>query len=235
MSQQQHGEEGLPEWIMSYADMITILMAFFVVMYSMAGDKSEQKEQAVMESLRTWLGPLRPPHATGQEGWGGAPGGFPGIQPRGLAKHGNEPAPGPEGEPTGSSHWRAVRSLGGSIYAAIPAAELNAEQQQQLEQIAKLLTGKRQLIEIHCVPSPRLAASAQGRKLFDEGWSKCLLVLDRLVELGIEQRRIQIQIASPGNEPADRALLNEDTDFRVDINLVDRFLHDSSAAASAPK
>lgn len=229
MSQQQ-GEEGLPEWIMSYADMITILMAFFVVMYSMAGDKSEQKEQAVMESLRTWLGPLRPLHATGHEGWGGVSGGFPGIQPRGLSKRGSEPAPGSDGEPAGNTNWRAVRSLGGSIYAAIPTGELNAEQQQQLEQIAQLLTGKRQLIEIHCIPSPRLAVSAQGRELFDEGWSKCLLVLDRLVELGIEQRRIQIQVASPGNEPADRALLNEEIDFRIDINLLDRFLRDSSAA-----
>src|ERR1043166_2766573 len=54
-------EEGLPEWIMSYADMITILMAFFVVMYSMAGEKDPKKEEAVMNSLRMWLGGISAP------------------------------------------------------------------------------------------------------------------------------------------------------------------------------
>ncbi len=54
-------EEGLPEWIMSYADMITILMAFFVVMYSMAGaPKDKGKEEAVMRSFRERFGPMIP-------------------------------------------------------------------------------------------------------------------------------------------------------------------------------
>src|SRR5208282_4385038 len=54
-------EEGLPEWIMSYADMITILMAFFVVMYSMAGaPKDKKKEEAVMHALREQFGPKFP-------------------------------------------------------------------------------------------------------------------------------------------------------------------------------
>ena len=75
-----HCEEGLPEWIMSYADMITILMAFFVVMYSMAGQKDTAKEQAVMASLRMWLGGMSAPwpdmHVGGgvlQEGKGNGP------------------------------------------------------------------------------------------------------------------------------------------------------------------
>ncbi len=65
---------------MSYADMITILMAFFVVMYSMAGQKDTAKEQAVMASLRMWLGGMAAPwpdmHVGGgllQEGKGNGP------------------------------------------------------------------------------------------------------------------------------------------------------------------
>ena len=46
MSKKCHCEEGLAEWVMSYADMITILMAFFVVMYSMAG--------ATVRTRRAW-------------------------------------------------------------------------------------------------------------------------------------------------------------------------------------
>ena len=51
-------EEGIAEWVMSYADMITILMAFFVVMYSMAGTPDEAKEEAVFRSLREQFGPM---------------------------------------------------------------------------------------------------------------------------------------------------------------------------------
>ncbi len=53
-------EEGLPEWIMSYADMITILMAFFVVMYSMAGSPDKSKEEAIFKSLRDQFGAIVP-------------------------------------------------------------------------------------------------------------------------------------------------------------------------------
>ncbi len=53
-------EEGLPEWIMSYADMITILMAFFVVMYSMAGTPDKSKEEAIFKSLRDQFGTMMP-------------------------------------------------------------------------------------------------------------------------------------------------------------------------------
>ena len=53
---EEHASEGAPEWMVSYADMITILMSFFVVMFSMAGTKDAKKEDPVMMSLRRQFG-----------------------------------------------------------------------------------------------------------------------------------------------------------------------------------
>src|SRR5687768_6022574 len=119
MSSQQQGEEGLPEWIMSYADMITILMAFFVVMYSMAGEKSPPKEQAVMESLRHWLGPVREIRPTDRD--------LPRVRSRDVAADGVD-----HRGPSGSANWRVVRSLGGSVYFDQNEAALTHQQQEQL-------------------------------------------------------------------------------------------------------
>ena len=53
---EQPHSEGAPEWMVSYADMITILMSFFVVMFSMAGSKDKKKEEPVMTALRRQFG-----------------------------------------------------------------------------------------------------------------------------------------------------------------------------------
>jgi hypothetical protein len=54
--------EGAPEWMVSYADMITILMSFFVVMFSVASGeaakgKRSQQQQVAIESLQYRFGP----------------------------------------------------------------------------------------------------------------------------------------------------------------------------------
>src|SRR5688572_23468057 len=108
MSNKQPVEEGLPEWIMSYADMITILMAFFVVMYSTAGEKNVHKQEAVLESLRSWLGPLRPGSLRGFEGLRG---GYPGVHPRLLSTK-DADAMGDSRHGKTSSNWRDMASIG---------------------------------------------------------------------------------------------------------------------------
>lgn len=233
MSQQQEGEQGLPEWIMSYADMITILMAFFVVMYSVAGEKNAHKQEAVMESLRSWLGPLhRDPFRSGQ-GTRGTRGGYPGIAPR-IPATGGADQPGDPRRGSDVSNWRAVQSLGGSVYLQAAAAKLTEGQQEQIERIAQLLAGKRQLIEMHCVLSPRLLTSGAPGPALDEGWSKCRLIADRLVERGIERQRLQIQIVMPASEPQDQNLLTDEKDYRIDVTLSDRFLWDVADISSEP-
>jgi hypothetical protein len=216
-------EEGLAEWIMSYADMITILMAFFVVMYSMAGEKNAHKQEAVLESLRSWLGPLQPGSLRGL-GISGVHGAYPGVQPRLLGAKGTT-EPGNSGGKTGFSNWRDLASIGASVYFDETAASLTPTQQQQLARICELVSGKRQLVEIRALPSRRLIVdpTAAGDEQ-DRAWSKCRMVSDYLVEQGIERSRLQLAVVTPGSELDDPNLLDADRDFRVDVNLSQRFL-----------
>ena len=56
VSAEERPSEGAPDWMVSYADMITILMAFFAVMYSMAGTKEAKRDVPIMKSLRRQFG-----------------------------------------------------------------------------------------------------------------------------------------------------------------------------------
>ena len=43
---QEEKPDGALEWMVSYADMITIMMSFFVVMFALATKKDEKAQQA---------------------------------------------------------------------------------------------------------------------------------------------------------------------------------------------
>lgn len=58
--------EGAPEWMVSYADMITIMMAFFVVMYASAGTATSGKDRGE----KTGQGAKADVNATGTAGDG---------------------------------------------------------------------------------------------------------------------------------------------------------------------
>jgi flagellar motor protein MotB len=53
-------QEGAPEWMVSYADMITIMMAFFVVMYAMAPKKDQEKKESPTQRLMQSIYTIRP-------------------------------------------------------------------------------------------------------------------------------------------------------------------------------
>ena len=69
LSDHEEKPEGAPEWMVSFADMITILMAFFVVMFSIASgdsnnDKRTKQQETVLESLQSRFGPKWKPFMT---------------------------------------------------------------------------------------------------------------------------------------------------------------------------
>jgi chemotaxis protein MotB len=201
-------EEGLPEWIMSYADMITILMAFFVVMYSMASGKDNKKEQAVMRSLReqfgaSWPGmaALGPPYVnknsalakmSGSSGGDKTKSGKGAVQRSPLGDH-------PRIQTLRPGEQAAI---GGVIRFPDGVSTLGEPQRKQLQIAASEIGGKPQRIEIRGHTSRRpVARGAPYRDNWDLAYTRCRNVMDYLLSLGIDPKRIRLGVAAD-NEPA---------------------------------
>jgi len=71
LSEGESGGEGagMMRWLLTYADMITLLMAFFIMMYSMSVISLDKFERAA-SSLRSEFGPAPPSAGSGSGGSG---------------------------------------------------------------------------------------------------------------------------------------------------------------------
>lgn len=221
-------EEGLPEWIMSYADMITILMAFFVVMYSMAGAKDKVKEEAVMKSLHRRFGPFAsmPPGTL-------VPKDSPLAHEGGLGEQsGVEDEKGAHG---GVSRRKAERvavslpgdrvALGGILYFDPGADELSDADKQKLKNISLDLAGKPQRIEIRAHATGRpLPPDSPFRDHRDLAYARCRKVMDELIAFGIDPDRIRMGVASRESRASmvvDPRAANSDS--VVEVFMLDEF------------
>ena len=79
--------DGAPEWMVSFADMITIMMSFFVIMFAIASGEAakgrqSRRQKVAIESLNNRFGPKFQPFAS----WGLAPGTMP------VKQGGSQPA-----------------------------------------------------------------------------------------------------------------------------------------------
>jgi len=215
---------------MSYADMITILMAFFVVMYSMAGTPDEVKEEAVFRSLREQFGPM----IRGWQALGHGPTlrseaqmapwtSLGGARRQSNSKGGAENR-GPRGEHPRVHSLRPgeQESTGGMVYFTEGSSSLTAKQKQQLQTIAEELGGKPQKIEIRGHTSRRPPpVDAPFRDNWDLAYSRCRTVLDYLTSLGLDPRRFRLSVAAE-NEPAPggRDVLERGFNSRVEVFLL---------------
>jgi len=203
-------EEGLPEWIMSYADMITILMAFFVVMYSMAGGpKDKKKEEAVLKSLREQFGPKWPGvAATGSGAFSGKNSILAKLLIANGAKTMNKKTGGTDSRAPAGDHPR-VHTLrpgeqvvvGGVLYFPEAGSDITPEHVKLLQTANEEISGKAQKIEIRGHTSRRpVPKGSPYRDNWDLAYARCRHTMEQLVALGINPRRIRMSVAAD-NEP----------------------------------
>lgn len=205
-----HCEEGLPEWIMSYADMITILMAFFVVMYSMAGaPKDTKKEEAVFESLRERFGPVWPGLASLGPGpyiLKSSP--LARVSSTGGSKINNKKSGGADVRAALGDHPRVhtlrpgeQAVIGGILYFPEDNSEISKEHVKQLQTAYEEIGGKRQKIEIRGHTSRRpVPKGSPYRDNWDLAYARCRHTMQQLVSLGLDPKRVRISVAAD-NEP----------------------------------
>lgn len=240
MAHATHGEQGLPEWIMSYADMITILMAFFVVMYSMAGTNKTPDtaaEQAVLKSLHDRFGP----------NWVGMVGLWPGPNRGGYgpllkggdggagSKRNHRDSRKTNGRPTASDRSRAevtrpgkLAAVGGVLYFAEGSTRLSRQHERQIQAAVDEIAGKPQRIEVRGHTSRRPTPGNQDH--WDLAYARCRVAMDSLVKAGIDPRRIRLGVAAdnePMGNPDDAVAMSQSS--RVEIFLLDEFVGPTDA------
>lgn len=230
MAVEEESDPGIPEWVVTFGDMMSLLLTFFIMLVSMSELKQEEKFQAMLESMRRQFGhdaamsAVIPGHSQANSSLAYiAP-----SQSRSLRqnlKDGGNDVPAVTGEHNRVQTIRPGRSAttGGVIYFDELTADLTPESRKALLDIAKQVAGKPQKLEIRGHTSKRPVEKADNtRDHWDLAYERCYNAMQFLIEQGIEPERIRL--GSAGSfEPLDLGLDPEERkrNARVEVLMWD--------------
>ena len=201
---------GVPEWVVTFGDMMSLLLTFFIMLVSMSEIKQQEQYQAMVEAMRRRFGhetavvsqipgPARPQSSKITR-----------IAAMGRARRldtmkGGDKVRAPVGDSPRVQQIRQAedRTQGGKLLFSEGSAELAEANRQKLAEIARELLGKPQKIEIRGHTSTRpLGPDSSFGNHWDLAYARCYQTMQYLVKLGINRKRITIGVAAD-NEPAE--------------------------------
>ncbi|NMC21661.1 MAG: OmpA family protein [Thermogutta sp.] len=228
LAQEQSGGSGAPEWVLTYGDMMSLLLTFFIMLAAMSEVKKEDQFEALADALRKRFGKYvsldeiamyyKPTTAT----------------PLKSVSHGREKlartldGAGRVKGPAGRENLvRAIRpsddaTTGGVIFFEEGTNQPTASFDETIAKIASVLAGKPQKIEIRGHTSSRpLPPDSPYKNHWDLAYAECLKVMEKLTEAGIDPRRIRIAVVG-ANEPLsiDPAPEKRKMNARVEISML---------------
>ncbi len=217
------GPPGVAEWVVTYGDMMSLLLTFFIMLVSLSEIKAESKYRSILEALQQYMGYNSGPVApTGDH--------FPlnSVVSRltSLGSFTNENI-GRGGIRTQSVDGRDVRvfrsdegksrRVGDPIQFEPGDTTLSAKAQQELARISELLAGKPNKVEIraHTSPDEEVDHAEKVRLTF----LRARRIRDYLESQGIAHDRLRVTAASdiqplPEN---DGSLISPDAHERAEI------------------
>lgn len=220
----------IPEWVVTFGDMMSLLLTFFIMLVSMSEMKKDDKFQSVADSLEQQFG-----HDSSNESR--TPGAF---QPRnselatltaaGRAKRKNITQGGakvraPEGENKRVERVRpgAQTGVGLTLRFKEGADKLSDDEQGRLASFVTQIQGKPQKIEVRGHSTQRPSERAAGRDVWDLAYSRARGVMATLVEqYGVDPVRVRLAVSGPF-EPLPGAGGRDTTrpEARVEVFLLD--------------
>ena len=237
MIDNQEQTRGVPEWVVTYGDVMALLLTFFIMLAAMSQIKKEDnKYQAVVESLRQQFGY--------EESTNEIPGEFLSrnsawqfltnlgrARRKDLVSGGNEVT-----AATGDNlKVEAIRPglstiVGAAIYFDEDSSELPESGKEVLASLVPAIVGKPQKIEIrgHTSRKP-IGDPTDYRDHWDLAYQRCHNTMQYLIEQGIEPARFRLSSAG-AYEPLNNAFAAglRKRNARVEVVLWDEQVEDFS-------
>lgn len=225
---------GVPEWVVTFGDMMSLLLTFFIMLVSLSEVKQEEKYQALVESMRQQFGystsamSLSPGNSRPRNSK------LANLATTGRARRvdtmqGGDKTKAPVGDqPTVQIIRPGERTAVGAVVRFEPGSgELPPEESRELARLVEEIRGKPQKVEIRghtgLGPGDGENDAEKWRLAFDRARNVMLF----LSEQGVETARVRMAIAQ-SHEPVytgtDPALLRRNP--RVEIYLLDEFVAD---------
>jgi chemotaxis protein MotB len=232
---EQKEEAGAPAWMVTYGDMMTLLLCFFVILVAMSEIKENRKYEDVVRSIQ------------GAFGFEGGVGTVPtdmaplnsnlnklqqAVKPYEPSHVGDSKQEGIEGKTFRVTQVRegVEIAFGGPILFGRFSAELDQGADMQAAKIADVLRGHNTKIEVrgHTTTEP-LPADSPYRDAFDLSYARARGVAEALMKAGIRPNRIRIVAAGDSERLVEQAYtesrraLNRRVDIVVRESLVGEF------------
>jgi chemotaxis protein MotB len=207
MHREDEQAPGAPAWIVTFGDMMSLLLTFFIMLVSMSEMKEDEKFQAMIDSMRQEFGreaslflmpgdfSLRNSNMMHTASAGRAR--------RRDTLSGSTKARAVVGD---HSHVQSARmgkhtSQVGVVLFDEEGVTLTAQAREQLQQAAAQIAGKPHRIEIRGHTSRRpLGVESTMRDKWDLAYERCRVVMQFLAGQGVDPQRIYFRVAAD-NEP----------------------------------
>ena len=228
----------IPAWVVTFGDMMSLLLTFFIMLVSLSEIKDQQRYQSLVDSIKRQFGhestlrsfvpgSSRPRNSLASK-----------VASMGRSRkydthRGGDRAKAPVGDDPRVKTIRQGRrtSVGTVITFPEGTDDINDAEQDDLRVQAKVFRGKPQRIEIRGHTSWKPPMSPGDH--WDLAYHRCRKVLQILVNQGIDPRRMRLSVAGP-HEPAYLGADQEKVGLnpRVEVFLLDEQVSDSVGSTS---